>query len=258
MYHDHTTDHTCAHTPTRRCAILTLPIGVQVLDIEALCKVRAQVVAGTGLQRLAITHQRLNGISPQGARELFILALATRQHRDGSIFLSEGAVNFEHQTRTLLGLLKSTMGSVTFLPQEFGGTQEQRRTFLPAHHIIPLIDQDRQITIALDPFRIAMTNDRLAGRTNSKRLFEFLAATTRHPCDFGGETLDVLGFALQETAWDKQWEVSIDNVSLFKTPVQVLLDVFPDGIAVRTNNHAATYGRVIGQFSLAYYLVVPF
>src|SRR6266516_6395661 len=217
MYHDHTTYHTCTHTPTRRCAILTLPIGVQVLDIEALCKVRAQVVAGTGLQRLAIAHQRLNGIGSQGTRELFILALATCQHRDGSIFLSEGAIDFEHQTRTLLGLLKSTMSSVTLLPQEFGGTQEQSCPFLPAHHIIPLIDQDWQITIALDPFRIAVTNDRLAGRTNSKRHFEFLATTTRHPCDFGGETLDVLSFALQETAWDKYRDVSIYNVTLFKT-----------------------------------------
>src|SRR6266496_3767306 len=53
-------------------------------------------------------------------------------------------------------------------------------------------------------------------------------------------------------------KVRVHYVGLFEAPVQVLLNVLPDGIAVGTNDHAAAHWRVVGQLGLAHYLVIPF
>ena len=40
---------------------------------------------------------------------------------------------------------------MTFLPQEFGGAQEDSRSQLPSHDVRPLVEQQRQIAVTVDP-----------------------------------------------------------------------------------------------------------
>ena len=53
------------------------------------------------------------------------------------------------------------MDSVPLLPEKFGGSQEWRRAFLPAHHVAPLIEQQRQVAPGLDPLAVHDAEERL-------------------------------------------------------------------------------------------------
>ena len=64
----------------------------------------------------------------------------------------------------------SIMGRVALLPKEFRRTKEQPRAHLPAHHIGPLVDQQRQVAMALDPAREGVADDGLRGRAHNQRL----------------------------------------------------------------------------------------
>src|SRR5205807_7431002 len=97
-----------------------------------------------------------------------------------------------------------------FLPEKFGGTQEQRGTLLPAHHVIPLIYQDWQVTVALYPPGIAIANNGFAGGTDGQWFFQLFTASTRHPCHLRRKSFDVLRFFLQKTTRNEQREVCID------------------------------------------------
>src|SRR5579885_2105371 len=104
------------------------------------------------------------------------------------------------------------MGGMALLPEKFGGAQEQGGAFLPAHHVVPLIDEQRQVAVALDPFSEAMADNGLARRANGERLLQLFAASTRNPGHFGREAFDVLGLALKKTARDQQGKVGVNNV----------------------------------------------
>ena len=64
------------------------------------------------------------------------------------------------------------MRRVTLLPEELGGAQEEPRPHLPADDVRPLVDEQRQVAIALDPLRERRADDRLRGRPDDQRLLE--------------------------------------------------------------------------------------
>src|SRR5436305_13750628 len=102
-----------------------------------------------------------------------------------------------------------------------------------------------------------MANNSLAGRANSKWLFEFLIASTGHPGQFWSESFDMLCFFLDKTAWNEQREVGIDNPGFFEPRIHKLLNILPDCIAIGSNDHAAAHRRIVSQLRPAYYLVIP-
>ena len=120
----------------------------------------------------------------------------------------------------LFRLLDSAMGSMALLPQEFGGAQEERRALLPAHHVVPLVDKKRQIAIALYPFGKAIADDGFAGRANSQRFFQFLAAAARDPGQFRRKAFNVFRLLLQEAAGNEQGEVGVEYSRFFKARIQ--------------------------------------
>ena len=71
----------------------------------------------------------------------------------------EALVNIENQLRLGTRFHLALMNGVAFLPKEFGGAQKQTRSHLPADNVRPLVDEDRQITIRLHPFRVTRTDD---------------------------------------------------------------------------------------------------
>ena len=90
------------------------------------------------------------------------------------------------------------MGGVAFLPQELGRAQEEDGALFPAHDVAPLVDQHRQVAPRLDPLRIEVAEDRLAGRPQRQALLQLFAARVGHPGDLGREALDVFGLALEK------------------------------------------------------------
>ena len=78
------------------------------------------------------------------------------------------------------------------MPEELGGAQEESGPHLPAHHVRPLVQQNRQVPIALHPLRVHRVDDRLGRRPNDVRLFELLAAGLGDHRELRGEALDVL------------------------------------------------------------------
>ena len=113
----------------------------------------------TTLQSLAILHHRLDSISILGTSETLCLALYTLDNRYSHIVLGKVGIHVQHALSLGNSLFLSSMSRMTFLPQELSSTQEQACTHLPTHHVCPLIAEDRQVAIALDPVLISVPDD---------------------------------------------------------------------------------------------------
>ena len=70
-----------------------------------------------------------------------VLPLGATMHMDGSVFSAILKISF------LFGFFASGVSRVAFLPQELSRTKEQASTHLPAHHVRPLVAQDRQVAV---------------------------------------------------------------------------------------------------------------
>ena len=175
----------------------------------------------------------------------------------------------------LFGLLDSLLTRgvrrVALLPQEFGGAQEQARTHLPAHDVGPLVAQDRQVAVRLNPVLIGIPDDRLRGRTHDQLLFELgvgidddalafgivLQTVVRHHGALLGKALDVVGLLREERLGDEQREIGVLMPRILKHLVQRVVHLLPDGIAIGFDDHTTAYGRILGQPRLHDQIVVP-
>ena len=151
--------------------------------------------------------------------------------------------------RFFFGFLVGGVRGVAFLPEEFRRPQKQARAHFPANDIRPLIDQQRQVAVGLNPVAVGIPDDRFGRRPHNQRLFQLLPAGVRHDRHFGSEAFDVLGFLLQKALGNEHREIGVLMSGFLEHAVERLLHLFPDGIAVGTNDHAALDGRVVGQFS---------
>jgi len=168
--HDDGADHARADAPTGGPGVLELIVLVQELDIECPGKVLAHEVAGARLQRPAVAHHRLDAVAGDGAGELLPIAFLALDHRQRSLVDGEVGVDVQHAQRLLHGFLLGGVGGVAFLPQEFGGAQEEAGAHLPAHHVGPLVDQQRQVAVGAHPLAVHVTDDGLRRRANHQRL----------------------------------------------------------------------------------------
>src|SRR5262249_51311030 len=116
--------------------------------------------------------------------KLFFLSLLAFDHRQGDIFLGESAVNTKHSQRLFLRVLIRRMRRVPLLPEELRSPQKQPRTHFPPDDVAPLVDQQRQIPIRLNPISKRVPNDGLRRRPNDQRLFELRTTTMSYDRDF--------------------------------------------------------------------------
>ena len=101
------------------------------------------------------------------------------------------------------------VGGVALLPEELGGAQEQPGPQLPAHDVGPLVDQQREVPVALHPLGEVAVDDGLAGGPHHHRLLQLLAAAVGHDRQLRAEALDVLGLVAQVGLGDEQREVGV-------------------------------------------------
>ena len=132
-----------------------------------------------------------------------------------------------------------------FLPIEFKGAQKEFGAHLPPDNVSPLVDQDRQVPVALNPFGIHGPDDGFRSWADDQRFFQFLSATVCDYCQFRRKAFNVFFFFGHKGLWDEQRESSIDMTSCFETFIKSLLDVLPERPTIRAYHHAAANWGVI-------------
>ena len=271
MSHDESTHQTGRNTPRRGPHIFQLALLVDILHIERLGEVLPQEVRRAALEGLAVLHQRLDGEGILGAGEALVGRLVAHHHRHGHPLLGELPINMDHLRSLLDGLLARGVRRVALLPEELGRTQEQTRTHLPAHDIGPLVAQDGQIAVGLDPVLIRIPDDRLRRRTHDQLFFQLGVGVDHHALAFGivlqpvvghhgallGEALDVVRLLGKERLGDEEREVGVLMSRILEHLVQSVVHLLPDGIAVGFDDHTSAHGRILGQSRLDDQVVVP-
>src|SRR5829696_5857609 len=146
---------------------------------------------------------------------------------------------------------------MALLPQELGRTKKWAGHLLPAQHVAPLVYEDGQVAVALDPVPVKVADDALGGRADIKNLFELFASSYRYPGELGVEAFDVLGLFFEVALGDEEGEVGVLVAGYLEAPIQVALDAFPDREPVRTNSESPPYRPVICELGHPDQLQVP-
>ena len=210
----------------------------------------------TALQGFAVLHQRLDRERVLSTRETLVGRLVSHDDGQRHPLLGKLLVNMDHLRGLLDGLLARGVRRMALLPQELSRAQEQTRAHLPAHHVGPLVAEDRQVAVGLNPVLIGVPDDRLRRRTHDQFLLQLgigidhdalavgivFQAVVRHHGALLGETLDMVGVLMPR---------------ILEHPVQRGLHLLPDCIAVGFDDHAPTDGRILSQPGLHDQLVVP-
>ena len=261
MRHDQPADEARGHAPRCRPHVVEPARGRLELHAERLGEVLAEEVRGPRLHRLVVLHQAFECVGPHRAREALAVGLQTRQHRQREPLLLEPAVHAEDQARLGLRFVRRGVRRVPFLPQELRGAQEQPRAHLPADDVAPLVEQHRQVAVALDPFREHAVDDRLRRRPHDQRLLErrgridldgtlalFACRPQPRMCDERNllrESFDVLGLLREVAHRDEEREVGVLVAARLDHVVERALHQLPDAVAVRPDDHAAAHGRIV-------------
>ena len=215
-------------------------------------------MGGTGLQCLAVVHECLDGIGGFGTGELVGLGLLAADDRDGKILLVEVRVDVQHALGLFDGFLCRGVQGMALLPQEFTGTQERTGGLLPAHDADPLVIEFRQVAVGLDDVLPVVAEQGLGCRTDAQALFELLTAADGDPGALGREAFDVVLLFVEEALRNEHRHVDVLVSGLLEITVKNALDVFPDGIAVRTDDHTALDARVADEFCFLADVGIPF
>ena len=221
-------------------------------------EVLPELVARPHLQRLAVAHHPLAGPGAVRAGEALARRLVPGQHRHGQHVDHGRAVDVRQDAQRVgAGVLLGGMGGVALLPEEFARPQEEPGPQLPAHHVGPLVDEQRQVAVALHPLGEEVVDDGLTGRPDDERLLELLPAAVGDHRQLGREPLDVLGLELEEGLGDEEREVGVLGAGLLDAPVELGLHELPDPVAPRADDHGAAGRAVVGHLGAGDHFLVP-
>ena len=239
--------------------MLFVPGFVEEGDVEDAGEVLPELVARSHLQRLAVAHHCFAGPGGGGPREALALGLAPREDRDGQDVDHEVLVDVVRGSASAKSRASDSVcvGGVALLPQELRRPQEEAGAQLPAHDVGPLVDQEGEVPVALDPLGEVGVDDRLAGGAHHHGLVEQLAAPVGHDRQLGAEALDVRRLALEVALGDEQGEVGVGHARRLDAGVELGLHPLPDGVAVGADDHGAAHGPVVGQLRLGQDVLVP-
>ena len=209
--HDDSSNQTGSHTPGCLMYILQGVVFCCILNVKCLCEAIAEVVAGTGLQRLAVMHQRLDGIGCLRACELLLIGLASTDNRHSQNLLAEIRIQVQHLLGTCLCLLCGRMGGMALLPQELTGTQERTGGLLPTHNGAPLVIYLRKITVGLDLLCVKITEQGLGSRTDTHALLQRLQSAMGHPCYLRRKALYMILLLLKQALRNQHGQIYVLN-----------------------------------------------
>ena len=214
-------------------------------------------MAGTGLQGFSVMHQGFDGVSSFCTCKFFFVCLSSFDNRDCQYLLAEICIQIQHLDGSLFCFLSRCMCGMSFLPQEFSGTQERTGCLLPAHNGTPLVIYFRQISVGLDLFCIEITEQGLGSRTDAQTLLQRFESAVCYPCNFRCKSFYVVFFFLQKAFRNQHWHIHIFYACFFESSVKFMLDIFPDRITRRFDRHTSFYTGVINQICFFYYIGIP-
>ena len=180
----------------------------------------------------------------------------------------ERFVNIEHALSFFARFGFGFVHGVAFLPEELRCAQKQPRPHFPAHDVAPLVDENRQVAIGLDPLGVTRADDRLGRWPNDQRFgqrtgrFHFslgidLQPVMGHDRAFLGEAFDVFRFLREIAQRNKERKIGVPMSGRPKHRVELPLHVFPNAVAPWADHHAAAYIGRLGQLRRANDLLIP-
>ena len=215
-------------------------------------------MAGAHLQGLAVAHHGLTGHGVDGPGEALRRSLAALVDGNGQDLLHAVGVDLvQDADREVPGLGLGGMAGVALLPEEFSGAQEQPGPQFPAHDVGPLVHQQRQVPVALDPLGEVGPHHRLGGGPDGQGLLQLLATADGDHGQFGAEALHVLGLLLEEGHGHEQGEVGVVDPGGFDAVVHGRLQALPQREAVGPDDHGPPGRSVLGQLGLRDDVLVP-
>ena len=157
---------------------------------------------------------------------------------------------------------------MSFLPKEFRSSEEEPGAHFPADDIGPLVNEEGQVAVGLDPFGEGGADDGFAGGPNYKWFLELrggnqaairagFEAVVGDDGTFFGEALNMLGFLFEEGKGDKERKIGIFVAGGLESGVEIALDIFPKGVAPGLYDHAAADGGGFGEVGGFYNLLIP-
>lgn len=149
------------------------------------------------------------------------------------------------------------MEGMTFLPQKFGSAKERTGRFFPSYDVSPLIDKHGKVAVRLNPTRIHFADNGFGSRAHDEFFGKFFAADVRDERDFGSKPFDVFRLAHEVTVRNKHREICVYVSCRFESRVHFALNILPDRITVRTDNHRSFNRTVIDEFGFKYDVGVP-
>ena len=111
------------------------------------------------LQSLTVSHHGFDGIGDVGAGEFFGVGFFAGDYRDGGIGDREVGVDVEHLAGFGFGFFAGGVGGVAFLPVELQRAEEELGAKFPPDYAVPLVHQDGQVAVRLDPLRPHVADD---------------------------------------------------------------------------------------------------
>ena len=102
----------------------------------------------------------------------------------------------------------------------------------------------------MHPTAVHFADYRFARGTDDEFFFKFGIADVRDESDFGSESFDVLRLSQKIAVRYEHGEIGVFVSRLFKTAVELVLNVFPYFISVRTNDHSSLYRAVVYKLRL--------
>ena len=171
----------------------------------------------------------------------------------------------------LHGFILRGVSGVTFLPKEFSRAQEQACAHLPTHDVGPLVHQQGQVAVALDPVLVGVPNDGLGRRTNNQLFLQTGVRIHDHPFSVGvvlqavvghhrallGKALHVGGLLAEVALGNEEREVRVHVAGVLEHAVKHVLHALPNGKPVRLDDHASLHIAVLGEVRLHDEFVVP-
>ena len=225
----------------------------------------------TCLQCLSVLHESLDAESFLGTGKTLAVGLATNNNGNAKVIFNEIGIYVNHLVGFFHCLLLGCVCGMTFLPQEFGSTQEQTGTHFPTNYICPLVYKDRQVAVRLNPVAVGVPDYGFGSRTDNEFLLELclrvnfnsslvgIGAQTvmSYNRAFLCKTFNMVGFTAEERLWNKQRKICVCVTCFLEHAVQNVVHFFPYRITVRLDNHTTSNCGLFRQICLNNKLVVP-
>ena len=184
--------------------------------------------------------------------------LAPAEHRDAQDVLGDLAIHLEHAEAPPSVASSAVACAVWPSCQRNSLVRRNSRVRISQRRTLrPLVVEERQVAVALDPALVGRPDDRLRRRADGQRLLELLAAAVGDDRHLRREALDVIGLLLEQAHRDEQREVDVLVAGRLEPVVERALGQLPDRVAVGLDDHRALGRAVLGQLGALDDLDVP-